>query len=106
MNHDTRCGGNIAKRDKKGKGNDEVDKSTPEPTGRPVVFLAGIVVLFIGLFIAMGSLIHNNLKFFVNSTSHAVFGPWDWAAAIVGAITLLVGIILLMVSRSTSRSSR
>ncbi|UCG69368.1 MAG: hypothetical protein JSV09_16585 [Thermoplasmata archaeon] len=67
------------------------------------MFLAGIIVLFIGLFIALGSVFHNVLKFFVNETSHAVYGPYDWAAAIIGAVTLLVGIILLMFSKGTSR---
>ncbi len=77
----------------------------PEQTGRPLVYFAGLVTLLIGLFIAIGSLVHNNLKIFVNETSGDIYGPFDWGAAIIGAVVLLVGIILLMLSRGTSRSS-
>jgi choline-glycine betaine transporter len=96
----------MARKDKKIP--DEVLKeraNEPQTQGRPVVYLAGLAALFIGLFIAIGSLVHNNLKVFVNETSHAVYGPYDWTAAIIGAVALLVGIVLLMFSRGTSRSS-
>ena len=52
----------------------------------------------------MASVFHNILKIFVNSTSHKVYGPYDWATAIIGAIALLVGIILLMFSKATSKA--
>jgi hypothetical protein len=81
-----------------------LETPTPEPekTGRPVTFLAGLIVLFIGLFISLGSVIHNSLLMFTNETSHTVFGPMDWMAAIIGAVVLLVGIILLMFSKAPS----
>lgn len=75
----------------------------PEPTGRPVTYLAGLITLIIGLLIALASVFHNILMVFVNSTSHLVYGPYDWATAIIGAVILLVGIILLMFSKATSR---
>lgn len=70
-----------------------------EPPGRPITFLAGLAALFLGLFIALGSLVHNHAQVFVNETSHRVYGPYDWAAAIVGSIVLLVGILLLLFSK-------
>jgi hypothetical protein len=93
-------GGNIPRKDK--KGDLETPTAEPEKTGRPVVFLAGLIVLFIGLFIALGSVVHNILLIGTNETSHMVFGPLDWMAAIVGAVVLLVGIILLMFSKAPS----
>jgi hypothetical protein len=72
---------------------------------RPVFFLAGILMLLIGLFIALGSLIHNTIKVFVNGTSHLVYGPLDWIAVIMGAIALGVGVILLMISKATKVKS-
>ena len=69
--------------------------------GRPITFLLGLGALFAGLFIALGSLVHNHAQVFVNETSHNVYGPWDWAAAIVGAVVLLVGILLLLFSKVT-----
>lgn len=77
----------------------------PEREGRPVFYIAGLIALFAGLFITLGSLVHNNVKVFVNDTSWSVYGPYDWAAAIIGAIVLLVGIILLMFSKAASKSS-
>lgn len=78
----------------------ETPTAEPEKTGRPVTFIAGLIVLFIGLFIALGSVMHNVLMTFTNQTSHLVFGPLDWMAAIIGAVVLLVGIILLMFSKA------
>lgn len=97
----------MARKDKKKSAIEDegIKGKEPEKTGRPVVYLAGLAALFIGLFIALGSLVHNNLKVFVNKTSHAVYGPYDWTAAIIGAVALLVGIILLMFSRGTSKTS-
>lgn len=97
-------GGTIPRKKKTEEANTapETPVKEPESTGRPMVFLAGLAALFIGLFIALGSLVHNNLKVLVTDTSHAVYGPWDWTAAIIGAIALLVGIILLFFSRSSS----
>ncbi len=94
------AGGNIPRKDK----NMDLETPTAEPekTGRPVAFLAGLIVLFIGLFIALGSIMHNVLMMFTNETSHMVFGPLDWMAAIIGAVVLLVGIILLMFSKAPS----
>ncbi|UCE37093.1 MAG: hypothetical protein JSW00_16630 [Thermoplasmata archaeon] len=77
----------------------------PEKTGRPITFLAGLIVLFIGLFIALGAVVHNTLMIFTNETSHLVFGPYDWTAAIIGAVVLLVGIILLMFSKVSKSPS-
>lgn len=82
-----------------------VTAQEPEPIGRPVAFIAGLLVLVIGLLIALASVFHNILKVFVNETSHKVFGPYDWATAIIGSIVLLVGIILLMFSKVTSRAT-
>ncbi len=76
-----------------------------ELADRPVFFLAGILMLLIGLFIALGSLVHNTIKVFVNDTSHLVYGPLDWIAVIIGAIALGVGIILLMFSKATKVKS-
>jgi uncharacterized membrane protein HdeD (DUF308 family) len=73
--------------------------------GKPVLFLAGLAALLIGLFIALGSLVHNVMKVFVTETSHNIYGPYDWAAAIVGAISLLVGILLLMFSKTASKTT-
>lgn len=70
-----------------------------KPPGRPITFLLGLGALFLGLFIALGSLVHNHAQVWVNETSHMVYGPWDWAAAIVGAVVLLVGILLLLFSK-------
>ncbi|UCF08474.1 MAG: hypothetical protein JSW28_01945 [Thermoplasmata archaeon] len=67
--------------------------------GRPITFFAGLIALLIGLFIALGSLVHNHVKVFVNETSWAVYGPYDWTAAIIGAVVLLAGIILLLFSK-------
>jgi hypothetical protein len=97
-------GGRIPRKGKKGKG--KTSAGEPEPTGRPVTFIAGLIALFIGLFIAIASVFHNTLKIFVNETSHKVYGPLDWTAAIIGAIALLVGIILLMFSKATSKAPR
>ena len=47
----------------------------------------------------MGSLVHNHANVFVNETSGNIYGTWDWAAAIVGAVVLLVGILLLLFSK-------
>jgi hypothetical protein len=80
----------------------ETPSAEPEKTGRPIVFLAGLVVLLMGLFIVLGSVMHNVLLIATNETSHLVFGPLDWMAAIVGAVVLLVGIILLMFSKAPS----
>jgi uncharacterized membrane protein len=67
--------------------------------------MIGLVMLLIGLFISLGSVFHNILKVFVNDTSHLVYGPYDWAAAIVGALALLVGIIFLMFSKGTTKTA-
>jgi uncharacterized membrane protein HdeD (DUF308 family) len=77
----------------------------PEKTGRPMTFMLGLAVLFIGLFISLGSVFHNIVKVFVNETSWAVYGPYDWAAAIVGAVALLIGIIILMFSKGTTKTT-
>lgn len=78
---------------------EEVPKREEEKPGRPITFLAGLGALFVGLFIALGSLVHNHANVFVNETSGNIYGPWDWAAAIVGAVVLLVGILLLLFSK-------
>jgi len=94
-NLDTTIGGIIAE-----ELEDEVPiRDEEKPPGRPITFLAGLGALFLGLFIALGSLVHNHAQVFVNETSHTVYGPYDWAAAIVGSIVLLVGIILLLFSK-------
>jgi hypothetical protein len=101
--YDIREGGKIAKRGKKGR--EVADPGEPVSTGRPITFIIGLVVLLIGLFISLGSVFHNILKVFVNETSHSVYGPYDWAAAIVGALALLVGIIILMFSKGTAKTA-
>jgi len=83
-----------------------MEAKVPKSTGRPITYLAGLIVLFIGFFIALASVFHNTLKIFVNDTSHKVFGPYDWATAIIGAVALLVGIILLMLSKGVSKAPR
>lgn len=80
---------------------DEVPREEEESPGRPITFLLGLGALFAGLFIAMGSLVHNHANVFVNETSGNIYGPWDWMAAIVGAVVLLVGILLLLFSKVT-----
>ncbi len=78
---------------------DEVPGKEEKPPGKPITFLAGLGALFIGLFIALGSLVHNHAQVFVNETSGNIYGPYDWAAAIVGAVVLLVGVLLLLFSK-------
>ena len=99
-------GGKIPRKGKKRKGKDleETSVKEPESTGRPVTFIAGLLVLVIGLLIALASVFHNILKVFVTETSWEVYGPYDWATAIIGSVVLLVGIILLMFSKVTSRA--
>ncbi|MEE9151710.1 MAG: tetratricopeptide repeat protein [Thermoplasmata archaeon] len=87
------------------EGKGKTSAKVPEPPGGPVTFLAGLIVLFIGLFISLGSMVHNTVKVFVNETSWSVYGPWDWSAVIIGAVALLVGIILLMFSNMTKVTS-
>lgn len=98
-----RSGGSIPLGKK--KGSDANPGNPPEGGGRPVLFLAGLITLFIGLFVSLGSVFHNTLKFFVNETSHEIYGPYDWAAAIGGAVVLLVGIVLLMFSKSSKAAA-
>jgi uncharacterized membrane protein len=89
---------------KRGKtGTDEPSGARPEKSGRPITFILGLAILMIGLFISLGSVVHNILKVFVNETSADIYGPYDWMAAIVGAVALLVGIIILMFSKSTTK---
>ena len=97
-----RLGGKIAKRDKKGIPD---DPGAPLKTGRPMLFMIGLALLLIGLFISLGSVFHNILRVFTTETSHLVYGPYDWAAAIVGALALLVGIIILMFSKTTTKAA-
>ena len=80
---------------------DEIPRMDEEkPPGRPITFLIGLGTLFMGLFIALGSLVHNHANVLVNETSGNIYGPWDWAAAIVGAVVLLIGILLLLFSKA------
>lgn len=58
----------------------------------------GLIIIFIGLFITLGSVFHNHLMFWVNSTSHGVYGPYDVTAGMMGAGILLVGVIVLILS--------
>lgn len=74
-------------------------------TGKPMLFMVGLALLLLGLFISLGSVFHNVLRVFTNETSHQVYGPYDWAAAIAGALALLVGIIILMFSKSSPKSA-
>ncbi len=101
-NHVISLGGIIAKRDKKEK---IEDVGAPIKTGKPIAFILGMALLMIGLFISLGSVFHNILKVFVTETSWEVYGPYDWAAAIVGSLTLLVGIIILMFSKSSVKTA-
>jgi choline-glycine betaine transporter len=77
----------------------------PNKTARPVTFFLGLMILFVGLFITLGSLLHNHLEVLTNDTSSQVYGPMDWTAAIIGAVVLLVGIILLMFSKVAATES-
>ncbi len=80
------------------KGKEETSTKVPRLLGRPGTFIVGLFVLLAGLFISLGSVVHNTLRVFVNETSWAVYGPWDWSMLIIGSVTLVVGIILLMLS--------
>ena len=101
-NHVISLGGIIAKRGKKEK---TVDAGAPIKTGKPIAFILGMALLMIGLFITLGSVFHNIVKVFVTETSGDIYGPYDWAAAIVGSLTLLVGIIILMFSKSSAKTA-
>jgi hypothetical protein len=97
-----RLGGKIAK---KGKKEEPDDPGAPLKTGKPILFTIGLALLLIGLFISLGSVFHNVVEVFTNETSGDIYGPYDWAAAIVGALALLVGIIILMFSKSSPKSA-
>jgi hypothetical protein len=79
---------------------DEVPRREEEkPPGRPITFFLGLGTLLLGLFIVLGSLVHNHAQVWVTETSHMVYGPYDWAAAIVGSVVFLVGILFLLFSK-------
>lgn len=99
--HNTRFGGIIADE----FAEDETLSREPEPPGRPITFFIGLGAVLAGLFIALGSLFHNHAQVFVNETSHRVFGPYDWMAAIIGSVILLVGVIILLFSKVTKAPS-
>jgi uncharacterized membrane protein HdeD (DUF308 family) len=81
------------------------DPGAPIKTGKPITFMLGMALLLIGLFISLGSVFHNIVRVFTTETSHEIYGPYDWAAAIVGALALLVGIIMLMFSKSSVKTA-
>ncbi len=97
-----RFGDKIARKDKTGE---PEDPGAPLKTGKPMLFIVGLAMLLIGLFISLGSVFHNILEVFTNETSGDVYGPYDWTAAIIGALALLVGIIILMFSKSSPKST-
>jgi hypothetical protein len=70
----------------------------PEKTVRPILFFLGLILILAGLFVTIGSVFHNHLMFWVTDTSHAIYGPWDVTAGIIGAVVLLAGVIILILS--------
>jgi hypothetical protein len=70
----------------------------PEKTVRPILFFIGLILMFAGLFITIGSVFHNHLMFWVTETSHDIYGPYDFTAGVIGAVVLLAGVIVLILS--------